>query len=126
MSSKLRAPRYQEVSTVSEAEPRLHHVPIGNVVPSVVLNEEGKAERTIGDLVRHFATTTAIPSRRTNKNRSGRRGVKQYHGRQWVAAVGGYDVGTSRNPNMAGMIKAINAPADKALCVTYEEWKARQ
>jgi hypothetical protein len=106
---------------VTQSEPRLHHTPISNVVPSTI-----EGGRSIGDLVRHFATTTAIPSRRTNKNRSGRRGVKQYHGRQWVAAVGGYDVGTSRNPNMAGMIKAINAPADKALCVTYEEWKARQ
>jgi hypothetical protein len=74
---------------------------------------ELQADR-IRALVKSLATTTTIPSKRSNKNRSGRSGVKAAHGRAWVAAVGG----------TTDLTKAIYAPADKHLCRTYEEWVA--
>jgi hypothetical protein len=71
---------------------------------------------SIADLVRLYSTTTSIPSKRSNKNKSGRRGLKQFRSAQTLQAVGGF----------TDDIKAIAAPADHHMCVTYEEWAERE
>lgn len=53
-----------------------------------------------------FEPSGGAPSRRANKNRSGRAGRKAYNGRKWVQAVGG----------TSDMARAMYAPADKELC----------
>jgi hypothetical protein len=97
-------------------EPRLAPEPPSRVAPS------------IADLVRLFASTnttaapgSGAPSKRANKNRSGRRNIKTYQGRTSLTKVGGYDVSTS-----AAMAACIARPADTKMCVTYEEWLQKQ
>jgi hypothetical protein len=51
--------------------------------------------------------TGSAPSRRSNKNHSGRTGRKAHNGRKALQKVGG----------SSNLIKAIYAPADKNLCV---------
>jgi hypothetical protein len=53
-----------------------------------------------------FEPAGRAPSKRSNKNRSGRRGLKAYRGSKWVSAVGG----------MKDTVRAIYAPADYEMC----------
>lgn len=57
-------------------------------------------------LTRQLATSET-PSRRTNKNQSGRSGRKRYSSQQTLRAVGGY----------ANQVQAIFAPPAQELCV---------
>lgn len=61
-----------------------------------------------GEAVGPFAREVDIevPSKRANKNRSGRAGRKAYQGRKWASAVGG----------TTDLWKAVTAPADAELC----------
>jgi hypothetical protein len=65
-------------------------------------------------------TPTGVPSRRSNKNNSGRRNLKQHRGRTALKAVGGYDVS-----HPGAMAACIAKPADTEMCLTYEQWAAR-
>lgn len=79
----------------------------GSVVPIVVPQEPTRppGERVVWGPERVDEGGRA-PSKRGNKNRSGRRGLKAYRGHKWVAAVGG----------MKDPIRAIYAPADHEMC----------
>jgi hypothetical protein len=55
-------------------------------------------------------TTTDRPSKRSNKNKSGRSGRKQWNSIRTTAKVGGY------SGDYRGQMKAIAAPADQPLC----------
>lgn len=63
---------------------------------------------TIAELVSFYGsqTTTHTPSKRHNKNRSGRTNVKRYHSRMELQRVGGYK----------NLLTAIAQPADAPLC----------
>ena len=51
-------------------------------------------------------TSNGTPSKRSNKNRSGRAGVKAYRGRNWVRNVGGFN----------SFEEAVLAPCDYEMC----------
>lgn len=57
-------------------------------------------------LQRELAKPTS-PSRRSNKNKSGRAGRRAWNGQRNLSSVGGY----------SNAVQAIYAPADKELCV---------
>jgi hypothetical protein len=83
---------------------------VPNVEPIPSIADLVRLHSSAGRSPNHFA-----PSKRSNKNHSGRRNIKQARGREWEASVGGYK----------NLMRAIYAPPDKALCVTYEEWRRR-
>jgi hypothetical protein len=59
---------------------------------------------------REDSEDTSVPSKRQNRNRSGRAGRRMYNGLQTVQSVGGY----------ASPLNAIYAPSDKELCVVVD------